>query len=323
MGKKIGNLLFRIIRRIRKEGFFHSFMYAFLWVATSLFNRKYSRRKAIRIMEEDWDHLIVLDACRYDMFREIVDENAGYAISGGCNTKEWMIWNFKRIYRDVVCIAGNPHLAGINLEKTLGHIPFHKVYEVWDYGWDDSLKTVSSRAVTESAIKAVGKFPDKRLLIHYFQPHHPFIADKYLLEKDEGTWKTMDELLWGDAKLTVWDYAQKGQIPIERVWKAYKDNLRLVMKEVRELLEHLDGKVIITADHGNHVGEYWIYGHRYGVRTEQLVKVPWHVLKERKAKKVKTGKDGDGVPDVKPSSEMALIGRAVKGLQIDGKEEKK
>lgn len=49
-----------------------------------------------------------------------------------------------------------------------------------------------------------------------------------------------------------------------------------------DLLSELDGKTVVTADHGELLGErsfplpYREYGHPKGTYTEKLVKVPWH-----------------------------------------------
>lgn len=34
-----------------------------------LYRRDLGQSKALKVMEVDWDYLIVLDACRYDIFR--------------------------------------------------------------------------------------------------------------------------------------------------------------------------------------------------------------------------------------------------------------
>jgi len=39
------------------------------------------------------------------------------------------------------------------------------------------------------------------------------------------------------------------------VWEAYNENLDIVLTEIEALLDELDGKSVITADHGNLVGE--------------------------------------------------------------------
>jgi hypothetical protein len=246
-------------------------------------NRNCSIKNAVRIMDKQWDYLIILDACRYDVFADIVDKNADFVISGGGTTQEWLEWNFNGKYKDVIYIAGNPHFATLNLVKTFGFNPFFKVIEVWDYGWDNELKTVPPKEVTKAAIKTLDNFPDKRMIIHYNQPHHPFITNKELLHLDDGTWNTLEGGMWDGEKITVWHYLRQGKIPIKKAWLAYKDNLRIVMSEVDNLVKKLHGRVIVSADHGNHFGEYRLFGHFEGIRSEQLVKIPWMILKDEKS----------------------------------------
>ena len=157
------------------------------------------------------------------------------------------------------------------------------VQEVWDYGWDDALKTVPPEQVTNAALDTLKSFPEKRMIIHYMQPHHPYIADKELLEMDEGTWHTLEGGLWGGQNMiTPLRLARRGELPVERIKKAYEENLRIVMKEVRRLARELPGRVALTADHGEAFGEFGHYGHGGHLRMEALVKVPWVILKDEK-----------------------------------------
>lgn len=266
-----------------KEGnvtpFYIQFLRKIIWL---LHHKDFGKRNAVKVMGEDWDYLIILDACRYDMFKEVVDEKANYVISGGSTTQEWQIWNFGGKYKDVVYIAGNPHFASAHLKKNFGFNPFYRVEEVWDYGWDSSVKTVPPEEVTIAALNTLKSFPEKKMIIHYNQPHHPFLSDKELIKRDDGIWHTLEGGLWGGRKETVWDLAKRGEVSIERVKEAYKGNLKIVMEEVKKITEELHGRVILTSDHGNLVGEYGLYGHYGNLRTEQLVKVPWVILKDEK-----------------------------------------
>jgi hypothetical protein len=243
-------------------------------------NGQNRKRKAIKVMDQKWDYLIILDACRYDLFKRVVDSSAGSVISGGSCTQEWLKWNFNGKFDDVIYIAGNPHFASANLVKTFGFVPFFKVVEVWDYGWDSKLKTVPPNNVTLAAFETLKKYPNKRLIIHFNQPHHPFLVDKELLQLDDGTWSKMENGLLEarkHKKRTIWDMVRFGKVPIQSVIEAYEGNLRIAMKEVTKLLNTLEGRIIITADHGNHLGEYMIFGHPPQLRTTELVRVPWFV----------------------------------------------
>jgi hypothetical protein len=239
------------------------------------------KEHAVHIMEEEWDYLILLDACRLDLFQQVVDPAAPSVISGGSNTPEWMEWNFDRECGDVVYVAGNPHFATANLVKTLGRSPFADVVEVWDHGWDETLRTVPPGEVTKGAMKALARYPDKRVIVHYNQPHHPFIADPELVSMDEGTFNELEGGLWGGKRnQTIWHAARKGLVSKERVWEGYKKNLELVMTEVGKVVEVVHGRVVVTADHGNAVGESYIWGHPRGLRIPALVNVPWYVIKD-------------------------------------------
>lgn len=253
-------------------------------------NRKLSKRNAIRIMGQQWDYLIVLDACRYDLFRGVVNENTVFIISGGSCTQEWLEWNFNGEFKDVIYIAGNPHLASANLLKSFGFNPFYKVIEVWDFGWNSSFKTVPPEEVTLAALETLKKYPNKRMIIHYNQPHHPFLSDSDLLRLDDGAWRKLEGRIW-EGKKTIWDAARLGEVPIEKVWEGYKENLKLVMEEVKRLVDEVHGKVVITSDHGNHLGEYMVFGHTVGLRTKELVKVPWLVMKDEEREVVPERKE--------------------------------
>ncbi|MCK5415392.1 MAG: hypothetical protein KAJ35_08420 [Thermoplasmata archaeon] len=240
-----------------------------------------AKEHAVHVMDEEWDYLILLDACRLDLFQEVVDPEAPSVISGGSNTREWMQWNFDRDCGDVVYVAGNPHFATTNLVKTLGRSPFADVVEVWDHGWDETLRTVPPREVTKGAMKALAKYPHKRIIVHYNQPHHPFIADPELLSIDEGTFNKLEGGLWsGKRNQTIWYATRRGWVSKKRAWEGYRRNLELVMTEVGKVVDVVHGRVVVTADHGNAVGESYIYGHPRGLRIPSLVNVPWYVIKE-------------------------------------------
>jgi len=258
---------------------YQAFLARIIW---PLFHREFILKNAVRVMEEGWDYLIVLDACRYDTYREVVDWEANYAISGATSTGKWLKWTFTEKYDDVIYIAGNPHFASVNLRKRLGFNPFYMVEEVWNYGWDNRLKTVPPEQVTNAALETLRKYPEKRMIIHYMQPHHPYIGDNDLLAMDEGTLHNLEDLWARQFSITPLQLAKQGKLPIERVKKAYDENLGIVMKEVRRLERELPGRVILTADHGEAFGEYGQYGHGGKLRLEALVKVPWAVLKDEK-----------------------------------------
>ncbi|MEF8826793.1 MAG: hypothetical protein V5A27_10735, partial [Halapricum sp.] len=55
----------------------------------------------------------------------------------------------------------------------------------------------------------------------------------------------------------------------------YEENLRIALESVAELTEELDGKVVVTADHGEAFGEQGIWEHHIETHIPPLVEVPW------------------------------------------------
>lgn len=150
---------------------------------------------ALDIMQHEWDYLIVLDACRYDFFNCVVfdylDGDLEKALSKGSSTIEWCLNTFDGFYDDVVYLSANPYInsrtpiRGFNAKEH-----FHRVIDIWDVGWDESFQTVMPVTVKEYAIEYSKKFPDKRMIIHYIQPHFPFIGvDKETSEKINKKYK--------------------------------------------------------------------------------------------------------------------------------------
>ena len=44
---------------------------------------------------------------------------------------------------------------------------------------------------------------------------------------------------------------------------------------MERLLPYLEGKIVISSDHGNCFGEHGVYGHPSGLRYKELVIVPY------------------------------------------------
>lgn len=78
----------------------------------------YLRNNGIFVTREKWDHLIILDACRYDVFVEEIKKrklyNMGkleYHISRGASTPEFLLENFSGgLFEDIVYITVNPYV---------------------------------------------------------------------------------------------------------------------------------------------------------------------------------------------------------------------
>jgi len=228
----------------------------------------------VPIYEKEWDLLIVLDGCRVDLMEEVAPdfsyiEDIGAIRSVDTMTREWMKKNFQQEYADEMAntafICGNPHSDWL-----LDSGDFQVLDEVWRYGWDDDLGTLPPRPVTDRAISVGRSESPDRLIVHYMQPHFPFLSDPDLdagIELDQ-----FGELPWDN----VWDRLRKGEVDQSNLWEAYRNNLSRVLEDVDLLLQNVEADTaVITSDHGNAIGEWGVYGHPIHMPISELQMVPW------------------------------------------------
>lgn len=234
-----------------------------------------------RVMDEDWDVLIVLDGCRRDLFEEVIDtsrfDEYDTRYSAGSATNEWSAKNFSgQALTDTVYVTGNPVVS--REVKTA----FHAFIEVWRSGFDQETGTVPPEPVTEAAIEAHEQYPDKRLIVHYLQPHYPFIGYPDLRYATFGNTEEIDAGVSKPGAKDVWEALDLGLVDRDRVWEAYGSNLQQVMDDVDSLLEATDGKRVVTSDHGNLLGErvggLRLYGHPPYIYHPAIREVPWAVV---------------------------------------------
>ena len=230
--------------------------------------------RGTKVYERDWDVLLILDACRVDLMRSVADEydflgsaeNIERFESVGSMSKEWMAKTFKKEYADEVSETAYI-TANVFSEEMLDADDFLVLDEVWRYAWDKKAGTVPPRPVTDRVVKTAREKNPKRIIAHYVQPHHPFI------KSDLG----FDAAPFGpDASDTVVDALRKDKIDRDEYWGAYRDNLRVALDDVEVLLSNLDAeKVVITADHGDALGEWGVYDHPVGCLHPVVRQVPW------------------------------------------------
>lgn len=259
-----------------------------------------SSNQGIKVMEEKWDSLIVLDACRFDFFKEInwIPGKLKKRTSLGSHTEEWMRKNFQENYPETIYISGNPQISEVKCRERFGKVPFFEIENVWDYGWDKEKNFLPPEIVTQAAIKMKEKYPEKRLITHYMQPHWPFPVDSELPPSQlrKKSRKPVEKcILWKITEIlskrypslqqalkkrkkesgNVWDFMREGSVPPSKAKEAYRQNIRKVLKGVEELVGNIKGKKVITSDHGNLFGEHWMYGHPPRIHLKELVEVPW------------------------------------------------
>ena len=258
--------------------------------ANRWYHKRFSENDGVHVAAEEWDNLIILDDCRYDLFEAVhqFDGTLSAVKSRGSTSVEFLDENFTGdTHHDTVYITANPYAHKLDGDE------FHRVYDLMSSDWNETEETVMPDRVAERTIEAAETHSNKQLIAHFMQPHYPFIgelgkeighrgyapkqSDNGKIPDNNGGYRT-DYTVWGKLQYNL-DGLTK-----ERVWEAYQENLEIVLKEVEQLVEKLDGKTVITADHGNLVGERLSpipvrgYGHPGYLRQEELTLVPWMEL---------------------------------------------
>lgn len=236
------------------------------------YHRDLRGRTGVDVVRRDWDNLVILDACRFDLFEEMntLDGRLSREISKGSNTAEFFARNFDdRKFPDIVYVSANPQFE---LRDMSQH--FYEHVPLWEQQWDDNLKTVRPASVTSEALETESQYPDKRLIVHYLQPHFPFIGETGRQIEQRSV--TGGGVITEDPGLkSVWERLEDGEIDASVVWDAYRENLELALPHVEDLVRNLTGKTVVTSDHGNAFGDWGIYGHPRGFYLDSLVEVPW------------------------------------------------
>lgn len=238
------------------------------------------------IYERSWDVLVILDGCRVDVLDTVDDPAAsefdvGRIVSVGSTSREWLAKTFVPKYTELIrrtaYVTANPFTEDILSGGAAGtKSPFNPANwstvdadefllldEVWKDAWNDELGTVIPRDVTDRAISAARSSHPDRMIIHYMQPHQPFLSE-------DG------ELLLPEHVGAYWGAIRRNDLDPTDVVRAYERTLAYVLREVPLLRENLDAeRLILTADHGNAFGEWGILGHPNGFLHPSVKVVPW------------------------------------------------
>lgn len=252
------------------------------------------------LFSEDWDNLLILDACRYDMFADQYDIPGRLESrkSRGASTPEFLYGNFHgRTLQDTVYVTSNPH---IYRNREIYDLDLHAVHNVWqEDGWDDEYGTVLPETMSKYAMEIAEEYPNKRLIVHYMQPHYPFITDS-------NAFYDVSQAIADTESPNFWQELMKGELDIqsEDLWRAYRENLDYVLESVGNVLGELRGKTVVTSDHGNMIGERaWPipveeWGHPPGIYTEQLIKVPWLIVDGEERREINAEQSEESESDV-------------------------
>ena len=225
------------------------------------------------IFDEDWDVCVVLDACRAD---ELERQQNRYGWLNGVGrhpsvascTWQWLPRTFGEgdvDFSDTVYVSANPFT-----ETFCNTDDFHTLDEVYNYAWDNDAGTVRPRPVTDRAIHHGRTADFDRMIVHYLQPHVPFLVGDSVPLRLEGF------ALGTRGHDDDWDLVSKSELDRDTAIGWYRETLSKVLDDVGLLLSNIDADdVVITADHGEAFGEWGLYGHPAGVALPCLTDVPW------------------------------------------------
>lgn len=241
--------------------------------------------------KQDWDVLVVLDTCRFDMMQKFLtsdaDEWATEAIldsmwSVGSCSYEWIDRTFTPDVptEETALLSGNPFTAKTRPHTTnipLDEGDFALLWEAWRSEWGaNGIPTIPPRPLTKSTVatwRQRNELGVKRVVTHLMQPHFPFLQCP-----DFGPQQNMAGL--PDREGTgeddsIFERGRQGEYTRQELWELFYGNLLEIAEDIRLLTQNIDGDVVFTADHGNGLGEWGVWGHPSGALTPEVRRVPW------------------------------------------------
>ena len=265
------------------------------------YHRRIRGEEGIKVMEQDWDNLIILDACRYDLFAELSDLPGilRRVVSAGSHTKEFLHANFDRgEFGDTVYVTATPQFKWEGMDEC-----FHYVLHAWKSNWDDELRTVPPKSVADRTREVAKEYSDKRVIAHFVQPHYPFIGDRGKKITQQIPSRSGLEATQRDLP-SIWNRLAEGDVSETEVRTAYRENLELTLPVVGQLVQDLQGKTVVTSDHGNAFGRWGIYGHPPKKYLQELIEVPWLVMESNERRSIT---DDGTVETVRDGADSDLV----------------
>ncbi len=235
-----------------------------------------------RLQALDWDVLVVLDACRYDVLDGVTHWPVDRCRSPGSATGHWLA----ECERSGV--LAESHVATGNANYVNWDVGAEDVEHVWRAHWNDRLGNVLPGPVLDAADEFLtdGHRP---VVAHLLPPHAPYVA------RVGETWIPAfpDVDVWrrnpgreDEDKLSPQVAMATGHVDMERAVAGYRASVESTWNAVVEYVgEWLadDLTVVATADHGETFGRWrdWkLFGHPNRVHVRPLTEVPWVVFEQ-------------------------------------------
>lgn len=288
--------------------------YAGVW--NPVWNTITSRRPVgTNVFDCEWDVLVVLDACRVDMLRELSSafswlDSVDTLQSVGSMSAEWMLNTFTEAYRDEIkrtaLLSRNVWSHRVLVDRLHDHDndPADRNYDRIRQGYPDwrpvtadalgHYERIESRAnqdqrlhpesssiphiVTDRAIDVGRTLNPDRMIVWYRMPHLNFFADAV----DWNPGMATDELMSG-LEMTrslrpeekSYQPVKDGEVSQQTVRELYRQNLHLVLSYVDILLENIDAEKVMISADHGEGLGETRWGHSHGYPWAPIKTVPW------------------------------------------------
>lgn len=226
-----------------------------------------------RIESTDWDVLIILDACRYDVLADIAEGAAiERAVSPATATPQFLEAALERgVFDETTYVSANPQTDGRRPGNDITHV------QLYDDGWDEVLSTVPPSEVYRAVREQLGA--GSRVVAHTLQPHYPHICTV-----GDGPGPVPGGLhpaIHDIDERHLQSVLANGAVGLGLARRSYRASVRFAWDRAFEFAGDLvadDYTVAITADHGEVFGDWGFVEHPIDIPIAALTNVPWVVV---------------------------------------------
>lgn len=222
------------------------------------------------IWDREWDMIVILDSCRPEWIQEVSSEydfitNVGTINSVGSHSMEWVDKTFKSA--NPATLEESIYITGNHYARRAPEDKFSEFEDLNNYSGE--FPAPPAHVITDRTVAVCREQTWRHCIVHYMQPHKPFLQ----CDSDRRNVEIAAE--WSKGHQLYHQYF-KENITKQELIDGFINNLRYVLDEVDLLLDNVDApKTVITSDHGQALGERFIWDHHPGVQIEPLKKVPW------------------------------------------------
>lgn len=259
------------------------------------------KKQSVLFQDIDWDIIIILDACRYDSFVKIMydiylDNIIRVVNCEAATTIDWLNKHWgDRMYDDILYVSGNPFVnsRGVGVD-ILGSFDARKhfgiIIDTWDWGFNRLSGRIMPDMVFRDAFIYGKRYPGARMIVHFMQPHSPYLFKKSKLELITVIRKFVPKKIFEFMRHHIpccvrrettfhhVEHNYKYVYSDDEIIDAYERNLDSVKSHVLALINsYPDKKIIVTSDHSEYLGEDGRYGHG-GKLNKFISSVPFVVI---------------------------------------------